>query len=129
MEFRLFQSVAAVASIVLTAILLELIRRRKLKDELWIPWLLAAITPLVASLWISPWAAVARWLGIVYEPALLLALGILLLTSMILYLAVVVSTLMRRNLRLAQDLALLRQRVERIGVQVSGAAAELGSPP
>ncbi len=118
MEFRLFQSVAAVASIVLTVILLELIRRRKLKDELWIPWLLAAITPLVASLWISPWAAVARWLGIVYEPALLLALGILLLTAMILYLAVVVSTLMRRNLRLAQDLALLRQRVERIGVQV-----------
>ena len=118
MEFRLFQSVAAVASIVLTAILLELIRRRKLKDELWIPWLLAAITPLVASLWISPWAAVARWLGIVYEPALLLALGILLLTSMILYLAVVVSTLMRRNLRLAQDLALLRQRVERIGVRL-----------
>ncbi len=118
MEFRLFQSVAAVASIVLTVILLELIRRRKLKDELWIPWLLAAITPLIASLWISPWAAVARWLGIVYEPALLLALGILLLTAMILYLAVVVSTLMRRNLRLAQDLALLRQRVERIGVQV-----------
>jgi hypothetical protein len=31
---------------------------------------------------------------------------------MILYLTVVVSTLMRQNLRLAQDLALLRMRID-----------------
>ena len=103
MEFRLFQSIAALGSILLTAIVLELIRRRKLKDELWVPWLLVGIAPLVASLWIPPWAALARWLGIVYEPSLLLALGILLCVSMILYLTVVLSTLMGRNLRLVQE--------------------------
>ncbi len=120
MEFRLFQSVAAIGSLLLTAIVLELIRRRKLKDELWVPWLIVAITPLLASLWISPWAALARWLGIVYEPALLLALGILLSISMILYLAVVMSTLMRRNLRLSQELALLQVRVESLALERSG---------
>jgi hypothetical protein len=112
MELRLFQSVAAVSSLLLTALVLELIRRRKLKDELWLPWLLVAIAPLVTALWIRPWAALAHWLGIVYEPALLLGLATLLGFSMLLYLTVVVSTLMRQNLRLAQDLALLRMRVE-----------------
>ncbi len=120
MEFRLFQSIAAIGSLLLTAIVLELIRRRKLKDELWVPWLIVAITPLLASLWISPWAALARWLGIVYEPALLLALGILLSISMILYLAVVMSTLMRRNLRLSQEIALLQVRVESLALERSG---------
>jgi hypothetical protein len=115
MELRLFQSFAALSSLLFTGLVLELIRRRKLKDELWIPWLLVAIAPLVASLWIHPWAALAHWLGIAYEPALLLGLATLLGFAMLLYLAVVVSTLMRQNLRLAQDLALLRMRVESAG--------------
>jgi hypothetical protein len=112
MELRLFQTVAALSSLLLTGLVLELIRRRKLKDELWLPWLLVAIAPFVAALWIRPWAALAHWLGIIYEPALLLGLATLLGFAMLLYLTVVVSTLMRQNLRLAQDLALLRMRVE-----------------
>ena len=122
MEFRLFQSVAALSSLLLTGLVLELIRRRKLKDELWLPWLLVAIAPLVTSLWIRPWAALAHWLGIIYEPALLLGLATLLGFAMLLYLTVVVSTLMRQNLRLAQDLALLRMRVESAEPQATRSA-------
>jgi len=112
MGFRLFQLLVALSSLLLTLVVLELIRRRKLKDELWLPWLAVSVTPLVMSLWIAPWAVLARWLGIAYEPALLFMLGILLCLALILYLTVVVSTLMRQNLRLAQDLALLRHRLE-----------------
>ena len=115
MEFRLFQSVAALGSIVLTGIVLELIRRRKIDDELWVPWLLVGIAPLVLSLWIAPWAALARWLGIAYEPALLLGLGILLCLAMLLYMTVVVSSLMGQNLRLAQELALVQERLHAFG--------------
>jgi hypothetical protein len=112
MAFRLYQAVVAGSSLILTLAVLELIRRYKLKDELWLPWLLVSVTPLVMSFWIAPWAALAHWLGIFYEPALLFVLGILLCLALILYLTVVVSTLMRQNLRLAQDLALLRHRLE-----------------
>lgn len=112
MEFRLFQTLATLGSLVMLAIVLELIRRRKLKDELWVPWLLISVAPLVAGLWISPWAAAATWLGIAYEPALLFALAIGLCIAMILYLTVVISGLMQRQLRLAQELALLRARVD-----------------
>ena len=114
MELRLFQTVAAAGSVVLVLIVLELVRRRRLTDELIVPWLVIAVAPLIAVLWIEPWAAFARLLGIVYEPALLLGLGVLLCVTMVLYLTVVVSTLMRRNLLLAQELALLRERVGEI---------------
>lgn len=114
MELQLFRPVATLASLALVAILLELIRRRRLNEELWVPSLLIAIAPMLASLWISPWATAATWLGIVYEPALLLGLAIALCIAVLLYLAVVVSALMQRNLRLAQELALLRAQVERL---------------
>jgi hypothetical protein len=112
MAVRPFQIFVAASSLALTVFVLELIRRRKIKDELWLPWLVVALTPLVMSLWISPWARLAHLLGIAYEPALLLMLGLLLCLALILYLTVVVSTLMRQNLRLAQEMALLRERVE-----------------
>lgn len=123
MDFQMFRPVATFVSLGMVAIVLELIRRRKLKDELWVPWLVIAIAPLVASLWISPWATVAGWLGIIYEPALLLGLATGLCVVMILYLTVVISTLMQRNLRLAQELALLGARVER------GESAQLRRAP
>ena len=111
-EFRLFQTVAALASLVLTGIVLELIRRRKLQDRLWIPWLLVSLAPLVLSLTTRTWGELARSLGVAYEPSLLLALGLLMAFSMILYLTVVVSTLLRRNLLLAQEIACLRASFE-----------------
>ena len=112
MPIRPFQIFVAASSLALTLLVLELIRRRKIKDELWLPWLVVSITPFVMSFWISPWAGLAHLLGIAYEPALLLMLGLLLCLALILYLTVVVSTLMRQNLRLAQEMALLRERIE-----------------
>jgi len=119
MRFELFQAVVGLSSLGLTLVVLELIRRRTLKDELWLPWLVVTVTPLVMSFWIRPWAALAHWLGIVYEPALLFVLGILLCLALILYLTVVVSSLMRQNLRLAQDVALLHHRLEMLAAAPS----------
>lgn len=127
MEIRLFQSLAALSSIALTAIVVELIRRRRLKDELWLPWLLVAIAPLITSLWISPWAALARGLGIQYEPALLLGFAILLCFALLLYLTVVVSGLMRQNLRLAQELGILRLRLDPIANPSGESAAPMAT--
>lgn len=113
MELRLFQTMAVLGSVVLTLVVLELIRRRRLSEELWIPWLIVAIAPGVAALWIWPWATLARWLGIFYEPALLLGLAVVLTISILLYVTVVVSSIVGRTQRLAQELALLRAELER----------------
>ena len=112
MEFQTYQAVAVLGSAAALGIVVELIRRRKMQDVLWLPWLLAAVTPGFVGFWITPWAALARWLGILYEPLLLVALASLASFAMLLYLSVVVSTLIRKNLRLAQELAVLRHDLE-----------------
>ena len=113
MELRPFQTIAALGSVILTLVVLELIRRRRLSEELWIPWLGVAIAPLIAALWISPWAFVARWLGIAYEPALLLGLAVILSIAIVLYLTVVVSSIGGRTRLLAQEVAILKAELER----------------
>jgi hypothetical protein len=114
MRIEPYQIVAAVASGGATLLVVELIRRRRIQHVLWLPWLGAALIPAVLGVWIHPWAAFARWLGILYEPLLLVALASLLAFAMLLYLTVVVSSLIQKNLRLAQELALLRARLEEL---------------
>lgn len=117
MKFEPYQIVALAASGMATLLVIELIRRRRIQHVLWLPWLSAALVPAVLGAWIRPWAAFAHLLGILYEPLLLVALASLLAFAMLLYLTVVVSSLIQKNLRLAQDLALLRSRIEEIQEQ------------
>jgi hypothetical protein len=109
-------------------LVVELIRRRKIQDVLWLPWLAAALLPLVLGSWIEPWAAVAQWLGIRYEPLILVALAALVSFGMLLHLSVVVSTLLRKNLRLAQEVALLRVELERFVTDNAGRLSQERAP-
>lgn len=114
MRFEPYQIVAFAASASGTLLVVELIRRRKIQHVLWLPWLGAALIPAILGAWIRPWAALAHWLGILYEPLLLVALASLLAFAMLLYLTVVVSSLMKKNLRLVQELALLKSRLDEV---------------
>ena len=107
--------VAALASLALAVLVLDLIRRRRIKEELWFAWLVASLGPLVCSLWLAPWAAVAHWLGIRYEPALLMIVALFFALSLMLYVSTVLSTLMRQNQRLAQEVAYLSWRLVKLG--------------
>ena len=106
------QLVAVIASSVLLVLVLDLIRRRRLKEELWAVWLLLSFGVLACSLWLGLWSGLAHALGIRYEPALLMILGIFLALGLILHLTVVLSGLMRQNQILAQEVAQLTWRLE-----------------
>ncbi len=112
MQFQNFQAAAVIGSLCLLGLVLALIRRRALKEELWVPWIVVSLAPLLAGLWIEPWARLARFLEVRYEPILLVAGALALCIAMILYLTVVISSLMQQNLRLAQEIALLAERIE-----------------
>lgn len=124
MRFQAYQGIAALMSLVAVLTVIELIRRRKIQDVLWLPWLLAALLPVVFGVWIHPWALFAHWLGILYEPLLLVAFASLVSFGMLLHLSVVVSSLIRKNLRLAQEVALLREELERRPSSGGGALAD-----
>ncbi len=105
---------AVLASLFLFGVVFELIRRRRIKEELWFAWLVASLGPLVCSLWLGPWATVAHWLGIRYEPALLMIVALFFAVILMLYVSTVLSSLMRQNQRLAQEVAYLNWRLDKL---------------
>jgi hypothetical protein len=112
MKIEPYQLVAYAATATALLLVVELIRRRRIQHVLWLPWLGAALFPALLGGWTRPWAALAHHLGIIYEPLVLVAFASLLSFALLLYLTVVVSMLIHKNLRLAQELALLRSRID-----------------
>lgn len=106
---------AAVASIGLMAVVLELIRSRRLRECYALLWLLAGIVLLVFSSWRDGVNTIASWVGIrTYPPAVLFAIAALFFFAVLLHYATVISRLSDENITLAQKLALLESRVSEV---------------
>jgi hypothetical protein len=110
---------ASIASILLILVVLELIRGRRLKERYALLWLVTGVVLLVLSIWRDGLNTIAGWLGVSgYPPAILFAAAILFVIVVLLHYSTVLSRLDDEKTLLAQDLALLRRRVE----QLEGAA-------
>ncbi|MFQ6092882.1 MAG: DUF2304 domain-containing protein [bacterium] len=109
------QIFAAVAGGLLLLFVLELIRRRRFREEYSILWLLSAIVLIIFSLWRNLLEMVAKWMGIDYAPAVLLPLIVFLGVAIFLHFSVVITKLSDQNKALAQELALLKERMKEIG--------------
>jgi hypothetical protein len=107
---------AAIASLVLIAIIFELIRSRRLRERYALLWLVAGVTLLVLSLWRGSVNTLAGWVGIeTYPPAVLFAVGALFVLLVLLHYSTVISKLHDQNTVLAQRLALLEQQLRERG--------------
>lgn len=104
---------ASIASILLILVVLELIRGRRLKERYALLWLVTGVVLLVLSLWRDGLNTIAGWLGVSgYPPAILFAAAILFVIIVLLHYSTVLSRLDDEKTLLAQDLALLRQRID-----------------
>lgn len=107
--------VAALASVGLLAVVLELIRSRRLRERYALLWLLAGVILLVFSIWRDGANTVASWGGIrTYPPAVLFAIAALFFFAVLLHYATVISRLSDQNIVLAQRLALLESRLSEV---------------
>jgi hypothetical protein len=103
---------AAIASLILLAVVFELIRSRRLRERYALLWLLTALVLLVLSLWRGGLNTIAGWFGVTgYPPAVLFAVGSLFFVVVLLHYSTVISRLSDQNTILAQRLALLEQRL------------------
>jgi len=117
---------AAVASILLILIVLELIRGRRLKERYALLWLVTGIVLLVLSTWRDGLNTMAGWLGVAtYPPAILFAVATLFIIVVLLDYSTILSRLADQNTILAQRIALLEQRLDR---QPDAIGSE-GDPP
>jgi Uncharacterized conserved protein (DUF2304) len=104
--------VGALAALVLLAIVLELIRRRRLRERYALLWLLTGLVMLALSLWRDGLNTIAGWFGVTeYPPAVLFAAATLFIIVVLLHYSTVISKLADRNTILAQRLALLEEKL------------------
>ena len=100
------------ASVLALFLVIELVRRRQLREEYSLLWLGTAFAMLLVSAWRDLLHGLSRLVGIVYPPNLLFLLAALFTLLLLLYFSTVITRLSQENKEIAQELALLRHEVE-----------------
>ena len=109
----------------LLLVVLELIRRGRLKERYALLWLASGVVLLILSLSRGLLEFLSRQVGIFYPPSLLFLVAFVFLLLITLHFSAVISGLSEKNKRLAQEVALLRQALDELRPQ----AAEQGKGP
>ena len=105
---------ATVASLVLLIAVLELVRRRRMREKYALLWILTAVVLLVLSVWRGAVSGIAEVLGVSYGPTVIFAVGALFILVVLLHYSTVISVLTDRTVELAQRTAILEQRIEEL---------------
>jgi hypothetical protein len=108
------QLFAAVASLCLLATVVELIRRRRLRERYALLWLATAGVILIFAGWRSGLHDLSRALGVAYPPNALFVLAILFMLILLLHFSTVISKLSDRSTILTQRLALMEERLREL---------------
>jgi hypothetical protein len=103
---------AIIVSAVVLVVVIELIRRGRLKEKYSLLWLFAGAVLLVLSSSRDLLDYLSRAVGIYYPPSLLFLFAFLFLLLITLHFSVVISGLSEKNKQLAQEIALLRQEIQ-----------------
>src|SRR2546423_14163229 len=116
------QIVALTVSVVLLLVVLELVRRRKLREEYSFLWFVSSLALLALSVRREILHAAARWLGVHYPPILLVMLLILMVFVASLCFSVIVSRQRQQIERLIEETAILAAQVRELRAQRSAPA-------
>jgi hypothetical protein len=114
MPHSLIQIISIAASIAIILFVISLIRKRKLREEYSILWLIGSVVLIVFSIWRRLVDIIADFVGVAYAPAILLLTGILFGVLMFLHFTVVISKQADENKTLAQEIALLKNRIDKL---------------
>jgi len=108
------QIIAFVASLGLLGIILELVRRKLLKERFALMWIFSAIVLLVFSLWGQLLEILAKAFGIYYAPAIFIPIMLFFGVVLFLYFSVLVTTQWEKIKSLAQKIAILENRINEL---------------
>ncbi|MED5017348.1 DUF2304 domain-containing protein [Paenibacillus chibensis] len=99
--------------------ILYLIRKRKLREQYALLWLLLSAIMMILSLFPSLLNEVAAQIHIFYAPSLLYLLSVVAMLFILLHLTMAVSSLTSRVVVLTQTLGLQEQRIQKLEAQVA----------
>ena len=100
------QVVALIISVALLVLIVELMRRRKLREEYSVLWVLTSITVFVLAVWYDLLVVLTRLIGAVLPTSTLFFFALILLVLVCLQFSVRITKLDDQVKKLAQALAL-----------------------
>lgn len=107
-------------SLAFAGTILYLIRKRRLREQYALLWLLMSVIMMALSLFPSLLDEVAQRIHIYYAPSLLYLLSVVAVLFILLHLTMAVSTLTHRVILLTQTLGLQEQRIQKLEAQAEG---------
>lgn len=105
------QVLAIVGCLALLVVIFETIRKRRLREQYALIWILAGLVLLLLATRRDLLTQVSQLMGIYYPPSALLVIGIAFIVLVLLSFSVAVSEMSEKVTRLAQRLALLEAEV------------------
>lgn len=113
MELKL-TIVAVFSSLLLAIIVIDLVRRKKLKEEYSILWIGASLFFIVLSTWSSSIELLAGLLGVAYPPSALFVMLIYVVMLFLLHVTIVLTKLSEQNKTLIQRIAILENTIDQL---------------
>jgi hypothetical protein len=107
------QIIAITVSLLFLLYIVRLIVKGKLREEYSIIWITCTIVLIVFSFWRNGLEIIAGLLGVYEAPNLVFTGAIFAVFIYLLHLSVVVSKLHSQNRQLAQEIALLKEKLKR----------------
>jgi hypothetical protein len=102
---------AMIGSIILLLIILELVRRKYLRERYALIWIVTGSLFLLLSIKVDIFYSISKFLGFSIPSNALFFFGVLFLILIVLGLSVITSRLAEKNKVLTQELVLLKKRV------------------
>jgi len=93
--------------------IIELVRRRKLREEYSWLWLITGSTIVILSLWYDLLVAISNFIGGILPSSVLFFFGMIFLLLILLQMSVKISRLTDQVKNLAQELSIFRSEKER----------------
>lgn len=104
------RAIAIGGSLIVLLMVIELVRRRRLKEEYSVLWIVTALVLLVLSVWYQLLVKITDLIGAVLPTSTLFFFGLIFVMLMLLHFSVRVSLLERRITALAQEVGLMNAR-------------------
>jgi hypothetical protein len=108
------QIIAIACSFAFLFLIGRLIIRGKLREEYAIVWIVCTIILLIFSFWRNGLVVMSKLFGVYMAPNLVFIASIVAIMIYLLHLSIVVSKLQKENKTLAQEIALLKEKMDKL---------------
>jgi hypothetical protein len=115
---------AFILALVIVVLVVEMLRRKKLREKYAVLWLVVGLATLVLAAFPQLLAVTARLLGVQVPSNLLFAMTILLALGVCLHLSWEISVVEDETRTLAEEAAILRTHIERLEARLDAELAQ-----